>query len=166
MQKTQEERKEMDRLRAALAEEENAGIRTEIRAPFTSFVVARYTSPGEKVTASTPLFLFARESPNLAAELEVPQEDLKRLRFGAPAQIVSESAPGHTLDGEITEIRGPAPGDADAPALGRVIVEAPKDDGGFVIGSRVAAQIEIVREEAAKPPGAPPSPRSGSRGTK
>ena len=163
LQKTQDERSEIDGLRADLAEEAKNGKRAEIRAPFNAVVVARYATAGERVAASAPLFLFASESPNLAAELDVPQEELKRLRFGAPAEIASDSAPGRVLDGKIVEIRGPAAGDESASAMGRVIVEAPKSDGGFAFGSRVTAKITTGRGDAPDEAGGSSPPPAESR---
>ena len=143
--RAQEKRNEIVRLRATLAEEEKRAKQFEIRAPFASVVVARYASVGQEVAASAPLFLFARESHKLAAAFDASQEALKPLRIGDLAEIESDSAPGRVLNGKITEISAAAAG-AGASVIGRLVIEAPKSDGGFAVGSNVTAKIEIRPE--------------------
>lgn len=92
-----------------------------------------------------PLFLFTRETQNLAAEFEAPQEALKPLRIGDLAEIESDSVPGRVLNGRITEISAPAAG-GGASVIGRLIIEAPKSDSGFAVGSTVTVTIEIRQE--------------------
>jgi H+-transporting ATPase len=162
LKKMQEERSEIDRLRAALAEEEKSAKEAEIRAPFDSEVVARYVSSGQKVAVSTPLFVFAKDRPNLTVELDAPQEALKRLQIGDLADVASDAAPGRVLRGKITEILGPEAGD-EASTLGRVIVEAPRSDDDFAIGSAVTARIETGREDAPDDAVTRSSPRPKSR---
>ncbi|MFY9658458.1 MAG: HAD-IC family P-type ATPase, partial [Methylocystis sp.] len=161
--RTQRERQEIDWLRAVLVEAEKNAKRTEIRAPFDSVAVARYVSSGQRISAAAPLFLFARESPNVKADLDVPEEDLRLLRVGAPAEITSAAAPGRVLNGRITEISRFAAGGERVSAMGRVIVEAPKSDGDFAVGSSVTTKIEIRREGAPDDAAAPSSPLSKSR---
>ena len=141
--RTREERRETDSLRIALAEEEKSAKSTQVRAPFDSIAVARYASVGQRVTLFTPLFLFAKESPNVTASLDASQDELKRLHIGDWAEIVSDVAPGRALKGKVTEVSGAATSSEGFPALGRVLVEAPKSDGDFTIGSTVTAKIEI-----------------------
>ena len=99
----------------------------------------------------------------MKADFDVPQEDLRLLRVGAPAEITSEAAPGRILNGKITEISRFATGGEGVSATGRVIVEAPKSDGGFAVGSSVTTKIEIRREDAPDEAAAPSSPLSKSR---
>jgi hypothetical protein len=70
---------------------------------------------------------------------------LKPLRIGDLAEIESDSAPGRVLNGRITEISAAAAG-AGASVIGRLVIEAPKSDGGFAVGSNVTAKIEIRPE--------------------
>lgn len=138
-----EERQETDRLRVALAEEERSAKPTQIRAPFDAIVIARYASVGQTIASFAPLFLFAEESPKVTASLEAPQNELKRLRIGDWVELVSDAAPGRALKGTVTEISGAATSGKGSPALGRVVVEAPKSDGAFSAGASVTAKIEI-----------------------
>ncbi|MCC3244735.1 HAD-IC family P-type ATPase [Methylocystis sp. WRRC1] len=157
------ERNEIERLRAMLAEEEKNEKQIEIRAPFDSVVVARYASVGQKVAASAPLFLFTRESRNLAAEFSAPQEALKPLRIGALAEIQSDSDPERVLSSKITEISGLPTGGGSV--IGRLVIEATKSDGGFAAGSNVTARIEIRSEGRPAEAGGHPGPAPNSEGS-
>ncbi|WP_164479481.1 HAD-IC family P-type ATPase [Methylocystis rosea] len=159
-----ERQDEIERLHAALREEEKRAKPIEIRAPFDVIVIASYASTGKRIAPFAPLFLFTRESPDVAVQLEAPQDELKRFRVGDAAKIVSEAAPGRVLNGKIAEIIGREAAGDGASLSGRVIVEAPKSDGSFSVGSTVTAKIEIVREDAPADAATPLLPRSGSRG--
>ncbi|MGC1860183.1 MAG: HAD-IC family P-type ATPase, partial [Methylocystis sp.] len=161
--RTRKERSDIHKLRVALAEQEKDARRIEIRAPFDAIVVARYVSAGQKVSAFTPLFQFAKQSPDVKAELDVPHEQLPLLRIGAAAEITSEAVPRRILKGRIVEIHSPADGEG---ASGRIVVEAPRSDGGFAVDSSVTAKIEIRRENERAETTAPPSPLSKARAPK
>ncbi len=163
--RAREERHEIDRWRAELAEEEKSAKPTEIRAPFDAIVIARYASVGQRVARFAPLFLFAQESPRVTASFEAPQDELERFRIGDWAQILSDSAPGRALKGKVTEVSGAATSGVGSPTLGRVIVEAPNSDAGFTAGSSVTAEIKVGERRPVDAP-AESSTNSESRGAK
>jgi H+-transporting ATPase len=157
LSRTEEERRDIERLRVVLREAERIAKRTEIRAPFDAVPAERYVSTGQEISASAPLFLFERDSPDWNVEFEVPEEDLRLLRIRAPAEIVSDSAPGRVLRGKITQL-GRAAGEGVS-VMGRVVVEAPRSDGGFAVGSRVTAKIRVKQRDAEEQAAPAPSPR-------
>lgn len=145
---TREEKREINRLRTWLVREQGKNSKqTEIRAPFDAVVAARYVSIGQKVAPAAPLFLFARQSANLAAEFNAPQDASRPLRLGASAEIISKTASGHVLRGKITEISGPTAGPVGASGMGRVIIEAPKSGDEFAVGSSVEAKIQAPGDD-------------------
>lgn len=162
-----EEKREIDRLRGWLEKEEvKKSEQPEIRAPFDAVILARYVSVGQKVTASAPLFLFAKESANLAAEFNVPRDALKSLHMGASAEVVSDTAPGQVLRGKITEISGPTAGPEGAYSMARVIVEAPKSGDAFAAGSSVEAKIQATQDDQPDESTVRSAPNSGFRETR
>jgi H+-transporting ATPase len=146
--------------RLVTLEKENLA-QTEIRAPFDAIVVARYVSLGQKVTPSSPVFLFQRGSARFKVELYVSQDTLRRLNINDPAEITSDIAPNHAVRGKITEISNHTSDAEVASGLGRVIIEAPKSGDDFAAGLSVETKIKTTGDIWHHEPRAPSVPSSG-----
>lgn len=129
--------------RVGNVEKENLA-QTEIRAPFDSIVVARYVSIGQKVTHSSPIFLFQIDSARFKVELYVSQDILRRLHINDSAEITSDIDPNHALRGKIIEISDHTSGPEVASGVGRVIIEAPKSGDDFAAGLGVETKIKTT----------------------
>ncbi len=77
------------RFEAALGDVERLRVQldyTEIKAPFSGLVVARYVKFAEHVSGGTPLFRLSDFDP-LLCPIQVPERELRRLRVGQTASL-------------------------------------------------------------------------------
>jgi len=77
---------------------------TEVRAPFSGRIVARYVDLAEQVTVNTPLFRISDFDP-LLCPIQVPERELPRLETGQPAYLTVEAWPGERFDASVLRIR-------------------------------------------------------------
>ncbi len=83
--------------------------RTEIRAPISGFVQARYKYPGSKVMAAmdnpdSNHIVHIYDPARLQARVDVPLADAAEIRVGQPAEVVVEILPDRVFRGEVTRI--------------------------------------------------------------
>jgi len=77
---------------------------TEVRAPFSGRIVARYVDLAEQVTVNTPLFRISDFDP-LLCPIQVPERELPRLETGQPAYLTVEAWPGERFEASVLRIR-------------------------------------------------------------
>jgi len=67
-----------------------------IVAPKAGFVLSRFTSPGERVSAAEPLFTIAQLDP-LWVNIQVPSSRLSSIAVGSPVSLPAHGASGHVI---------------------------------------------------------------------
>lgn len=77
---------------------------TEVRAPFSGLIVARYVDFAEQVSPGTPMFRLSDFDP-LLCPIQVPERDLGRLAVGQSAYLEVEAFPGERFGAEVLRIR-------------------------------------------------------------
>ncbi|MBP0443603.1 efflux RND transporter periplasmic adaptor subunit [Roseomonas sp. SSH11] len=141
------------RLQAALARMRAAESRlrdTEVRAPFAGRVGLRRVSVGSVVQAGTALTTLDAVDP-IALRFTVPEQEMGRLRPGAPVEVTSPAFPERRFEGRIHALDGRVD-----PATRTLEVEArlPNPDGelrpGMLVNLRVAT--ERVADAVTVPP--------------
>jgi membrane fusion protein (multidrug efflux system) len=76
---------------------------TEIKAPFTGLIVARYVDFAQQLSVNTPLFRISDFTP-LLCPIQVPERDLAKLRSGQPAYLTVEPFPGERFEAAVLRI--------------------------------------------------------------
>ncbi|MCP4202708.1 MAG: efflux RND transporter periplasmic adaptor subunit [bacterium] len=76
---------------------------TEIRAPFSGRIVARYIDAAQQVSAGTPLFRLSDFDP-LLCPVQVPERELPRLVVGQAAYLTVEAWPEEPFDASVLRI--------------------------------------------------------------
>jgi len=76
---------------------------TEIRAPFSGHIVARYIDAGQQVSAGTPLFRLSDFDP-LLCPIQVPERELPRLMVGQAAYLTVEAWPDERFEAQVLRI--------------------------------------------------------------
>jgi membrane fusion protein (multidrug efflux system) len=76
---------------------------TNIRAPFSGVVTARYIEIGQRVSANQSLFVLADFNP-LRAKIYVPEKEIGRIYEGQQAKIHVEAEPGSEFSGTVKMI--------------------------------------------------------------
>jgi membrane fusion protein (multidrug efflux system) len=77
---------------------------TEVRAPFSGLIVARYVDFAEQISPGTPMFRLSDFTP-LLCPIQVPERDLSRLEIGQSSYLEVESWPGERFGAEVLRIR-------------------------------------------------------------
>jgi cobalt-zinc-cadmium efflux system membrane fusion protein len=93
---------DLTRLRASSGDA-TSWSRTTVRAPFTGVVTAANVAPGEAVDTERELFTVADLSTVWVVG-DLYQRDIASVRRGQEAQITTESYPGETFSGRITNV--------------------------------------------------------------
>lgn len=76
---------------------------TQVRAPFSGHVAARYGDIGEVVAPGTPVVSLV-SLDGLFVRANVPEKDVGTIRAGMPADVTLDAIPGEVLDGKVAEI--------------------------------------------------------------
>jgi membrane fusion protein, multidrug efflux system len=76
---------------------------TTLRAPIDGQVATRNIRPGQNVAANDVAFRIT-DTGQLAAELDIPQTELSRIRAGQSATLMVDSMPGREFPAEIVRI--------------------------------------------------------------
>ena len=111
-------REQIDQARAAvrqaeanLAQAEAALANTEIRAPEDGTILERLAEMGETVTTGVTAARGAKSAivsmanlSDLRVELDINQNDLRRIRLRMPAQVVLDAYPDHPYRGTLVEM--------------------------------------------------------------
>jgi membrane fusion protein (multidrug efflux system) len=77
---------------------------SEVRAPFTGLIVARYVDFAEQISPGTPLFRLSDFDP-LLCPIQVPERDLSRLEIGQSSYLEVEAWPAERFEAEVLRIR-------------------------------------------------------------
>jgi HlyD family secretion protein len=78
-----------------------------IRAPFAGVVTVRHREPGESVSPGAPVLTVMNTSDRWV-RIYVREDEVGRVRIGAPASIRSDSHPGRQFQGRVTFIASEA----------------------------------------------------------
>ncbi len=76
---------------------------TEIRAPFSGRIVARYIDAAQQVATGTPLFRLSDFDP-LLCPVQIPERELPRLAVGQAAYLTVEAWPDERFDAKVLRI--------------------------------------------------------------
>jgi membrane fusion protein (multidrug efflux system) len=77
---------------------------TQVRAPFSGKVAARYIKLAQHVGIGTPLFRISDFNP-LLCPIQVPEKDLPKLHVGQPAHLRVEPFPDERFNARVQRIR-------------------------------------------------------------
>ncbi|MDA8093894.1 MAG: efflux RND transporter periplasmic adaptor subunit [Betaproteobacteria bacterium] len=139
-------RRALSDARSTLRAQEKIGAgrgRTTLRAPFSGVITALAVKSGDRVQASSVLMQIARDGA-LLATLGVDPEEARKVRPGAPVEIVSSFDSRQRLEARIDTIHGvidPQTRLVDCTA------QLPAQDG-FLPGTPVHAIITVSRRPA------------------
>lgn len=135
--------KEVDRLVALLEQGQSLLGEFTVRAPFSGTVLSRAADPGQVVSSSTTLFLFA-ELGTLHGEASVDEVYASEIRRGLP---VKARPAGHTtmLDGEVIYVSPRV----DASTGGRLVRVALPQAGELKLPVGLTVTLNIIVEERA-----------------
>ncbi len=117
---------------------------TEIRAPFSGLVVARYIHLAEQVASGSPLFRLSDFDP-LLCPIQVPEREIPRLRVGQLAYVEVEAWPGERFSASVLRIR-PVIDSATGTVKVTLEVEA---EGRLRPGMFARVFVEVEKREAA-----------------
>jgi membrane fusion protein (multidrug efflux system) len=110
---------------------------TQVKAPFSGVVTARFVEAGQNLAVGAQLFEIADTEP-LLVRMYLPESELKDMSVGQQVSIEPDNAPGTSLSGRVVRI---------APAVdertGTVKVTA-ETDGGAMPGS--FARVRVVTD--------------------
>jgi membrane fusion protein (multidrug efflux system) len=124
--------------RSRLAQAEEQLARTEIRAPFSGRIAARYVGAGDGVQPGMNLYTVI-DPTTMRLEAQVPAEQLGTAGVGTPVRFRVRGYPGRVFDGSIEQI-GPAADSATRQI--QVIVAIPNPDGSLVADLFADGHIE------------------------
>lgn len=88
---------------AGLRQVEAALAQAEVVAPFAGFVTHRQREPGEVVSPGLPVVTLSNPADRWV-RIYVPEDEVGRVRLGAPAEISIDAFPGKTYQGEVAFI--------------------------------------------------------------
>ncbi|KAF0211557.1 MAG: P-type HAD superfamily [Methylocystaceae bacterium] len=128
--------------RESLAKAEAARADAAIVAPIAGFVLERTAVVGARVEPGAPLFMIG-DAKTVRLRVKTEGEGALTIAPGAEAVVTSESVPGRTFSGKVTEARRTESG---APV--DVIVEVDNRELALRPGMEVSARIGIVESEA------------------
>lgn len=117
-----------------------------IVAPIAGFVVERTAAVGARVETGAPLFMIG-DAKTVRLHAKVEGEAALTIAPGAKALLTSESVPGRTFSGKVTEVRRPAEPPAGAGV--DVVVEFENSDLALRPGVAASARIDLDEERAA-----------------
>jgi len=128
---------------------------TEVLAPISGTVVKRMVFEGQYVREGEVMFEIADLS-SLWLQVSVFEQDLRWIRVGDEAEIVTSARPGATRKGVVAFVE-PEVDPATRAALVRIVVENPMGDGGRELLGNQYAEARVVHrteEVLAAPRGA------------
>lgn len=133
--------KEVDRLTSLRDQTEDMLKQYSVKAPFDGTILSRGADPGQVVSSSTPLFLFANLS-SLYAEASVDEVYASEVRRGLP--VVARPA-GHSavIDGEVNYVSPRV----DASTGGRLVRIDLPGAGGLSLPVGLTVTLNIVVDE-------------------
>ena len=76
---------------------------TEIRAPFSGLIIARYIDAAQQVAVGTPLFRLSDFDP-LLCPVQVPERELRRLRVGQDAYLTVEAWADERFEAKVLRV--------------------------------------------------------------
>jgi magnesium-transporting ATPase (P-type)/multidrug resistance efflux pump len=126
------------------AEADRAGA--AIVAPIAGFVIERTAAVGARVETGAPLFMIG-DASTVRLRGKAEGEGALAIAPGAKALLTSESVPGRTFSGKVTEVRRPA--EPQAGARVDVVVEFENSDLALRPGAEASARIDIEERAAA-----------------
>ncbi|MGJ0453856.1 MAG: HAD-IC family P-type ATPase [Methylocystis sp.] len=131
--------------REAVTKAEAAAAGAAIVAPVAGLVLERRAAVGAHVEMGAPLFIIG-DAKTVRLHGRVEGEDALAIAPGAKALLTSESVPGRTFSGKVTEVRRPA-----APRAGArvdVVVEFENSDLALRPGMAASARIDLEESAA------------------
>ena len=126
------------------AEADRAGA--AIVAPVAGFVFERTAAVGARVETGAPLFMIG-DAKTVRLHAKAEGEGALAIAPGAKALLTSESVPGRTFSGKVTEVRRPA--EPQAGARVDVVVEFENSDLALRPGMAASARIDLEERAAA-----------------
>ena len=114
-----------------------------IVAPIAGFIVERTAAVGARVEAGAPLFMIG-DAKTVRLRGKAEGEGALTIAPGAEAVVTSESVPGRTFSGKVTE---GAPKQKSGASVD-VVVEVDNRELALRPGMEVSARIGIVESEA------------------
>lgn len=136
----QQRQAEYDQARAAVAQLDARLAQKRIAAPFAGSIGVRrvdrgqYLNPGDEIATLTDL-------SRLFVDFSVPQQDLSKLRAGAPVQVTSDAWPGRSFTARVATIE-PRVADDSRNILVRGVLANP--DGALRPGMYIRAALELA----------------------
>ncbi|WP_018408039.1 HAD-IC family P-type ATPase [Methylocystis rosea] len=128
--------------RKAVTKAEAGRAGAAIVAPIAGFVLERRAAVGARVEAGAPLFMIG-DAKTVRLRVKAEGEGALTIAPGAEAVVTSESVPGRTFSGKVTEAR-----QTESDASVDVVVEVDNRELALQPGMEVSARIGIVESEA------------------
>ena len=140
---------------AALAQARIDLARTRITSPVDGIVIKRAIEKGQTVAASLQspeLFIIAQNLREMQVEAAIDEADVGRIRSGQKASFTVDAFPGHTFEGQISQVRKAATNVANVVTYVAVVTFA-NNDGRLLPGMTANVRVVTdVRESALKVP--------------
>ncbi|NUJ81181.1 HAD-IC family P-type ATPase [Methylocystis sp. FS] len=131
--------------REAVTKAEADRVGAAIVAPVAGFVIERRAAVGARVETGAPLFMIG-DAKTVRLRGMAEGEGALTIAPGAKALLTSESVPGRTFSGKVTEVRRPATPQAGARV--DVVVEFENSDLALRPGMAASARIDIEERAA------------------
>jgi HlyD family secretion protein len=142
----------VEQARANLARTEAVLDHSLIRAPFDGLVTIRHREPGETVGAGSPV-LTLLDPDDRWVRIYVPEDRIGAIRIGMPAEVVSDTYPDRTFEGEVIFIGSEAeftPRNVQTPEERIKLVYPVKvritGDSDFVLKPGIPADVTLMAD--------------------
>jgi len=110
---------------------------TTIRAPFSGYVSARSTAPGEFVNDQSKFLTLDRIDP-LKLQIQVPESEAARIKPGLKVRVIVQAFPGQTFIGNVVAVNMSV-----SPASRSFLIEARFDNSKLLLKPGMFADVRL-----------------------
>ncbi len=152
-QQVKQAQSQVDRAQATLAQAEALAAGQQVRAPAAGTVLRTLTRPGEIVSATSPAMFFAADGPRIVRS-EVEQQEVDRVKVGAPVLIKDDVVHGGVWHGKVLQLANwyskrrtimeDAASLTDVPTV-ELLVSIQQDGPLPRVGQRVRVHVEAAK---------------------
>jgi HlyD family secretion protein len=142
-ERVRRDRREIDRLRAALEAAEDGVRRSRIVAPIDGMVTSRSVAIGQTVKREneTPILTIAPDLTLARVAAHVNAGEMDEMKVGDKASLVADNLPARVFAGEISHVGREGAGQ------GKVVVSVPNPDLSLAPGMKTTVQIVAAQRD-------------------